>query len=128
MVNNMKNIYWFGILFGIASFVSTKGVDGSLSIFLFLFTGLGIAYVIAMSMCFKVKGTIHSLGHFAVFMVLSIFPFIINQRLEEMGGALYFLIPIMIAVIIALGAIVLFILSFLRTDVEKNQSKREGSH
>ncbi|MFA6294714.1 MAG: hypothetical protein WC637_23175 [Victivallales bacterium] len=110
----MKNIYWFGILFGIASFVSTKGVDGSLSIFLFLFMGLGIAYVITMSICFKTKGTIHSLGHFAVFMVLSIIPFFINQQLEEMGGVLYFLIPAMILLIVTLGAIALFILSFFR--------------
>ena len=84
------------VSFGIASFASTRGPDGSPLLALALFPFLGIVYGAVMwkgkraslaRMCF------HAGGFFAA----TCLPFLAPPRLEEMGGILYYALPALTA-------------------------------
>lgn len=106
-----KNLYWFVLLYGIASFAVTRNPDGRLVLFFIIFPAITIAYLTAMIFCIKTKYTIHTLGHFLLFTVLSITPFMLTPKLDEMAGLLYLMIPGAIIISVVLGAVAIFIKS-----------------
>ena len=78
----------------LASFASTRGPDGSPLLALALFPCLGIAYGAAMW-----RRRESSLGllsvHLAVFLAATALPFLVPPRLQEMGGILYYALPVL---------------------------------
>ena len=108
------NLYWFGTLLGIASYVVTRGKDGHLMLFFILFSALAILYLIAMPLCFNTKFTIHSVGHLVFFELICIAAYMINPNLDEMAGALYYMIPVAVFGVVLLGSASLFLISFLK--------------
>ena len=81
---------------GVASFASTRGPDGSPLLALALFPCIGIVYGVTMW-----TGNRASLARFCVhlpaFLAATCLPFLFPPRLEEMGGILYYAIPVLTA-------------------------------
>jgi len=80
--------------FGLASFASTRGPDGSPLLALALFPCLGFAYGVAMwtgKRASRARLCIHT----AMLLAATCAPFLVPPRLEEMGGILYYALPVL---------------------------------
>jgi len=97
------------LAFGLASFASTRGPDGSPLLALVLFPLLGAVYGVTTWKEMRASPArlcIHAIG----FLAATCIPFLVPPRLEEMGGILYYALPVLTAldcIVVALAVLVL---------------------
>lgn len=99
----------FGVAFGIASFVVTRGADGSLSGFIYSFGTLGLLYLAYIAIDRTRVSPLLLIAQLLLFELFACIGMLIDSRLDEMAGMLYLMIPAVLPLIVAGGATILVI-------------------
>lgn len=97
--------YLFALPFGVVTFYCTQGRDGE---FVLLLAGLvlvGIFYVLTLLRTIKTRFSWHSVGHLVLFEAAAVVSS--GNELDGMAGMLYIIAPLVIAIIVFAGVIVL---------------------
>lgn len=100
----MNLILVWPILIFIFSYLSTKGIDGNLVLFIFSFSFIGIGYLIHSLYAHSSLTKLHYFSPI-IFTFFSVVPFPLGSHLDEMAGMLYVFIPISAVTISILGLI-----------------------
>lgn len=104
----------FGVAFGIASFVVTRGADGSLSGFIYSFGTLGLLYLAYIAIDRTRVSPLLLIAQLLLFELFACIGMLIDSRLDEMAGMLYLMIPAVLPLIVAGGATILVIKRLVR--------------
>ena len=98
-------MYLLTVLITVASFAVTRGPDGRLVIALVAFGLIGITYVALAWITRNQPIWLHVLAHLVLFTAGAAVGMAPKPRLEEMAGMLYFLIPGLVIIMIALASL-----------------------
>jgi hypothetical protein len=117
--------YLFGLVLAGAAYKTSRGSDGDYDLLRNLFAPCGLVYAALMLLTFKSRGTYHSLGHLAAYLLLVSFGAGYDSHLEELGGLIVWFIVLATVGVVGFGALVLALVRMRSRPAQSLQDSKQ---
>ncbi len=107
-MKNQLTFYIWPVLLGGIAYLSSRGADGDLRLFLIGFSTIGLLYILHNILA-KTSISKQHILHLIIFPLFAAVPLFIDPQLEEMGGMLNILIPFGAIIIVLITLVVVLI-------------------